>query len=100
MRSLALLWILVQILASGSSAGEALDTAWSRLQRLRERANEKVPIGTNAVEFYSGREKTLHDAAAEFVKQFPNDAHQGEAMLWKIQTTDYPDLAEQRFTLL
>jgi thiol-disulfide isomerase/thioredoxin len=100
MRSLALLWILVQILASASSAGEAPDAAWSRLQGLRERANEKVPIGTNAVEFYSGREKALHDSAAEFVKQFPNDAHQAEAMLWRIQTTNYPDLAEQRVTLL
>jgi thiol-disulfide isomerase/thioredoxin len=100
MRSLVLLWILVQILASSSSAGEAPDAAWSRLQGLSDRANEKVPIGTNAVEFYSGREKALHDAAAEFVKQFPNDAHQPQAMLWKIQTTDYPDPAEQRVALL
>ncbi len=100
MRALALLWILVQFLASASSAGEAPDAAWTHLQGLRERANEKVPIGTNAVEFYSGREKALHDAAAEFVKQFPNDVHQAEAMLWRIQTTNYPDLAEQRVTLL
>ena len=50
--------------------------------------------------FIRGREKALHDAAAEFVKQFPNDAHQAEAMLWRIQTTNYPDVAEQRVTLL
>jgi thiol-disulfide isomerase/thioredoxin len=100
MRLLALLWILVQIFSSGSSAGEAPDQAWARLQELRERANEKVPIGTNAVEFYSGREKALHDAAAEFIKQFPNDAHRAEAMLWEIETTNNPDPAEQRIALL
>ena len=29
----------------------------------------------------------LHDAAAEFVKQFPNDAHEPQAVFWKIETT-------------
>src|ERR1700733_13714552 len=100
MRSPALLWILVQFLASASSAGEAPDAAWTRLQGLRERANEKVPIGTNAVEFYAGREKALRDAAIEFVKQFPSDAHQPQAILWKIESSEFPESAEQRIALL
>ena len=99
MRSLAVLCIFIRALASISNAEEAADSAWSQLQELKDKANEKVPVGTNAVEFYAGREKSLHDAAAEFVKQFPNDARAPQAMLWKIETTDFPGSAEQRIAL-
>ncbi len=100
MRSLAVLWIFVRALASISNAEDAAGSAWSQLQVLSDKANEKVPVGTNAVEFYASREKALHDAAAEFVKQFPNDVHEPQAMLWKIETTDYSESAEKRIALL
>src|SRR6202035_4547490 len=100
MRLLVVLCVFIRALTLISNAADRADTAWSQLEGLNAKAKEPVPVGTNAVEFYSGREKALHDAAAEFVEQFPNDSHQAEAMLWRIQTTNYPDVAEQRVTLL
>ena len=100
MRSLAVLCIFLGVFALTSDAEEAAGSAWLQLQALNAQAHEKVPIGTNAVEFYAGREKALHDTAAEFTKQFPNDVHEPQAMLWKIETTDFPDPAEQRIALL
>jgi thiol-disulfide isomerase/thioredoxin len=100
MRSLAVLCIFLGSLASISNAEDAAVREWSLLQGLNDRAHEKVPIGTNAVEFYSGREKALHDAATEFVKQFPSDPHQAQAMLWKVETTDFPESPGQRLALL
>ncbi len=47
-----------------------------------------------------GREKALHENAAEFTKRFPHDVHEPQAMLWKIETTDFPDPADQRIALL
>ena len=100
MRPLLVFCIFIRALASISNAANPADTAWSQLKELKDKANEKVPLGTNAVDFYAGREKALHDAAAEFVKQFPNDPHVPQAMLWKIQMTDFPGSAEQRIALL
>lgn len=100
MRPLLVFCIFIRALASISNAANPADTAWSQLKELKDKANEKVPLGTNAVDFYAGREKALHDTAAEFVKQFPNDPHVPEAMLWKIQMTDFPGSAEQRIALL
>jgi len=96
MRSLVGLCILFPAMAAISNAAEAADSAWSQLQTLHGKANEKVPLGTNAVEFYSGREKALHDAAAAFVERFPSDAHKAQAMLWKIETTDFQGSAAER----
>ena len=100
MRSLAVLCILIGVLALTSDAEDAADSAWLQLQALNSQAHEKVPIGTNAVEFYAGREKALHESAAEFAKRFPHDAHEPQAMLWKIETTDFPEPADQRIALL
>ncbi len=100
MRSLAVLWIFIRTLASISNAEDAAGAAWLRLQELNDKEHEKVPAGTNAVEFYAVREKALHDAAGEFVKQFPSDAHEARAILWRIETTDFPESAEQRIALL
>jgi len=100
MRSVAVLWIFVRAFASISNAEDAAGSAWSQLQVLSDKAKEKVPAGTNAVEFYTDREKALHDAAAEFVKQFPNDVREQQAMLLKIETTAYSESAEKRIALL
>jgi thiol-disulfide isomerase/thioredoxin len=100
MRSLAVLCIVIRALASISNAEEAAGSAWSRLLELENKLKEKVPAGINAVEFYGGRQKALHDAAAAFVKRFPNDTHKPQAMLWKIQASDFPESPEQRIALL
>jgi thiol-disulfide isomerase/thioredoxin len=96
MRSIVVLCICFRALTSISNAAGPSDSAWSQLQELKEKASEKVPVGTNAVEFYAGREKSLHDAAAAFAQQFPNDAHRPQALLWKIATTDFEGSVEQR----
>jgi thiol-disulfide isomerase/thioredoxin len=100
MRSLVLLCIGISASTSISDAQNAADTAWQHLQELNNKTHEKVPIGINAAEFYSARGKMLHDAAVDFVKQFPNDLHEPEAMLWKIATTDFPESAELRIALI
>lgn len=100
MRSLVLFCIFFRALTSILDAADPAALAWSQLQDLNEKANEKVPIGTNAVDFYAGREKALHDAAAQFVKQFPNNPHTAQAKVWKIETTDFPNSSEQRIALL
>jgi thiol-disulfide isomerase/thioredoxin len=100
MRSLAALCIFFGAMGSVANAEESAGSAWSQLETLNDKTKEKVPIGTNAVDFYAGREKALHDAAAEFVKQFPNDAHEPQAMLWKIETTNLLGSAEQRIAFL
>jgi thiol-disulfide isomerase/thioredoxin len=97
MRLLLVLCIFIRAFASNLNAA---DSAWSQVQELKNKTDEKVPAGTNAVEFYSSREKALHDAATQFVKQFPHDARYAQAMLWKIETTDFPASAEQRLALL
>jgi len=96
MRSIVVLCICLRALTSISIAAGPADSAWSQLQELKEKTDEKVPVGTNAVEFYAGRERSLHDAAAEFVQQFPNDAHRPQALLWKIATTDFEGSIELR----
>jgi thiol-disulfide isomerase/thioredoxin len=100
MRSLAVLVVFLRAMASISQAEGAADSAWAQLQELNAKATEKVPVGTNAVEFYAGPEKALHDGAASFIKQFPNDLHAPLALLWKIQSTDFPQSEEQRIVLL
>ena len=100
MRLLVVLCVSIRALALISNAADRADTAWSQLEGLNAKANEPVPVGTNAVEFYAGREKALHDAAEEFVKQFPADTHRPQAMFWKIETTDFPEPVEQRISLL
>jgi thiol-disulfide isomerase/thioredoxin len=74
--------------------------AWQELERLKQALQEKPAPGVNAVEFYAGREKALHDAADAFVKQSPNDPHHAQALLWRIQTTDFPESADQRLELI
>ena len=100
MRSLAVLCILLGVFALTSGAEDAAESAWSRLQALNAQAHAQVPIGTNAVEFYAGREKALHENATEFTERFPHDVHEPQVMLWKIETTDFPDPADQRIALL
>ena len=100
MRSLALSCIGISVLTSVSHAQNAADAAWQHLQELNTKTYEKVPIGVNAAEFYAVRGKMLHDAAVGFVKQFPNDVHEPEAMLWKIATTDFPESAGLRIALI
>jgi thiol-disulfide isomerase/thioredoxin len=100
MRSLVALCICIPVLGSVSYSQNAADSAWRHLQELKDEAHQKVPIGANAVEFSAGPEKRLHDAAVDFVKQFPSDPHEPEAMLWKIGSTDFPAPAEERIALL
>ena len=100
MRSVAALCICIPVLASVSCSQNAADSAWRRLRQLNDEAHQKVPIGVNAVEFSARLEKMLHDAAVDFVRQFPSDPHEPEAMLWKIDSTDFPAPAEQRIALI
>jgi thiol-disulfide isomerase/thioredoxin len=100
MRSLAVLCLSLGVFTLTSDAEDAAGSAWLQLQALNAQAHAQVPIGTNAVEFYAGREKALHENAAEFTKRFPHDVHEPQAMLWKIETTDFPDPADQRIALL
>ena len=100
MRSLAVLCISLGVLTLTSDAEDPAGSAWLQLQALNAQAHAQVPIGTNAVEFYAGREKALHENAAEFTKRFPHDVHEPQAMLWKIETTDFPAPADERIALL
>jgi thiol-disulfide isomerase/thioredoxin len=100
MRLLLAWYMFLSALTSISNAAEPGDSIWPRLQALNDQANEKVPLGTNAVEFYAPREKALHAAAADYVKRFPGDPHQSQVLLWKIETTDFQGSAEQRISLL
>jgi thiol-disulfide isomerase/thioredoxin len=100
MRSLAVLCISLGVFTLTSDAEDPAGSAWLQLQALNAQAHAQVPIGTNAVEFYAGREKALHENAAEFTKRFPHDVHEPQAMLWKIEATDFPDPADQRIALL
>jgi thiol-disulfide isomerase/thioredoxin len=74
--------------------------AWSQLIALNAKAHEELPVGANAVEYYAERNKALHEAAAAFVQKFPNDVHEPQAMLCKLETTDFPDPSDQRLALL
>jgi hypothetical protein len=94
---------LIAVLAAGvltTGAYGQESSAWQELQRLKQTVEEKPAPGVNAVEFYAAREKALHDAADAFVKQFPNDPHRPQALLWRMQTTDLPESAEQRLELI
>jgi thiol-disulfide isomerase/thioredoxin len=88
------------ILAAKSNADDRSAAAWSHVEDLSVKSNEKVPVGVNAVEFYAGRNKALHDAAADFAQKFSNDVHEPQAMLWKLDTTDFPGSNEQKLALL
>ncbi|HZC58361.1 MAG TPA: TlpA disulfide reductase family protein [Chthoniobacterales bacterium] len=79
---------------------QAAAAAWSHVEDLSVKANARVPVGDNAVEFYAGRNKALHDAAADFAHKFPNDVHEPQAMLWKLDTTDFQESNEQKLALL
>lgn len=100
MRSVVFLCICIPVLASVSHSQTAADSAWRHLQELNDEAHQRVPIGMNAVEFSAGPEKQLHDAAVDFVRRFPSDLHEPEAMLWKINSTDFPAPADQRIALI
>jgi thiol-disulfide isomerase/thioredoxin len=100
MRWFAAVCILIHALPLVSKASDEAGLAWSQLQSLHEKSVERVPIGTNAVEFYAGRQKALHDAAAQFARQFPGDDHAPQAILWKIETTEITGSAEQTIALL
>ena len=73
---------------------------WSKVAGLEKQREEKPPAGENAVEFYAGRKKALHDAAAEFLQKHPDDPNAASALLWKIDNTEFSGPAEQRTTLL
>jgi len=100
MRSVVVLCVCVLVLASASSSQTAAESAWRHLQELNAQANQQVPIGINPVEFSAEPKKKLHDAAVDFVRQFPSDLHAPEAMLWKIDSTDFPAPADQRTALI
>jgi thiol-disulfide isomerase/thioredoxin len=73
---------------------------WSKVADLEKQRAEKPAAGENAVEFYAGRKKALHDAAAEFLQKHPDDPNAASALLWKIDNTDFSGPAEQRTALL
>src|SRR5215468_9610716 len=100
MRSVVVLCLCVLVLASASYSQTAAESAWRHLQELNAQANQQVPIGINPVEFSAEPKKKLHDAAVDFVRQFPSDLHAPEAMLWKIDSTDFPAPADQRTALI
>lgn len=107
MRAPAVLCIIVTtitVIGSLAAISNASDTAapalWAHVEELNVRANENVQIGINAVEFYSERNKALHDAATDFAQKFPNDVHAPQAILWKLDTTDFSGSSEQKLALL
>jgi thiol-disulfide isomerase/thioredoxin len=100
MRLLLGFCIFIRALVSISNAAGPADSAWSQVQELKNKTDEKVPVGTNVVEFYADREKALHDAAAQFARRFPHDVHSVQATFWKIEATDFPASTEQRLALL
>jgi hypothetical protein len=63
MRSLAALCIFVGAMSSVANAEESAGPEWSQMETLNDKKKEKVPIGTNEVDFYVGRKKELHDPA-------------------------------------
>lgn len=73
---------------------------WSKVADLEKQREEKPAAGENAVEFYAGRKKAVHDAAADFLVKHPEDPNAGSALLWKIDNTDFSGPAEQRTALL
>jgi thiol-disulfide isomerase/thioredoxin len=73
---------------------------WSKVMEAEKQREEKPAVGQNAVEFYAGREKTLHDAAADFLAKHPDDPNAAKALLWKIDNTAFSGPAEERTTLL
>ena len=104
MRALAVLCTTITVIGSLAAISNAQEAAapalWAQVEELRVKANENVPIGINAVEFYSERNKALHDAAADFAQKFPNDVHAPQAILWKLDTTDFSGSSEQKLALL
>jgi thiol-disulfide isomerase/thioredoxin len=96
-------FLLVSILVTGlisvSTATEA-DSSWQQLQALHQRLEAPTPAGVNSVEFRAGPKKTLYDAAASFAQQFPADSRTPNALVWKIETTDFGGNAEDRLQLL
>ena len=75
-------------------------TNWSKVAELEKQREEKLPVGENAVEFYAGRKKALHDATADFLAKHPDDPNAATALLWKIDNSDFSGPAEQRTSLL
>jgi len=73
---------------------------WSKVADLEKQREEKPPVGENAVEFYAGRKKALHDAAADFLQKHPDDQNAASALLWKIDNTDFSGPAQQRTATL
>jgi thiol-disulfide isomerase/thioredoxin len=73
---------------------------WSKVAELEKQREEKPPAGENAVEFYAGRKKALHDAAADFLENHPDDPNAGGALLWKVDNSDFSGPAAQRTALL
>ena len=73
---------------------------WSKVADLEKQREEKPSAGENAVEFYAGRKKALHDAAAEFLQKHPDDPNAASALLWKIDNTQFSGPADQRTSLL
>ncbi len=102
MRSLVVLCIAIS--AASAATSNAQDSAaagpWSHVKELSAKANEKVPIGINAVEFYAERNKALHDSAADFAQKFSNDVHTPQAILWKLDSTDFSGSNEQKLAIL
>jgi thiol-disulfide isomerase/thioredoxin len=102
MRILAVLCIITipGFAAFSNAQDSAAAASWSRVEELSAKANEKVPIGTNAVDFYAERLKALHDSAADFAQKFPTDVRTPQAILWKLESTDFSGSNEQKLAIL
>src|SRR5260370_27929776 len=62
---------------------------WSKVAELEKQRQQKPPARENAVEFFAGRKKALHDAPAEFLAKHPDDANVANALLGKIDNTKF-----------
>jgi thiol-disulfide isomerase/thioredoxin len=101
MRTLVGLCTIITVFAAFSNGQDSATAAsWARVEELNAKANEKVPIGTNAVDFYAERNRALHDSAADFAQKFPNDVRTPQAILWKLDSTDFSGSDEQKLAIL
>ena len=102
MRSLAPLFIFfIWTLTCVANAEDAAGSEWSQLQVLNDKANEKVPIGTNAVEFYASARESIARCCNRICKAiFQTMLMSRKRCFGKLRPRDFPDPAEQRIALL
>jgi thiol-disulfide isomerase/thioredoxin len=94
--------LAIIILAFGPVAPgqDSVDTDWTKLVQLEKRCEERPGAGENAVEFYAQRERDLYEAARVYLQNYPNDAHAGTALEWKLKNADFSGSATDRNSLL